>query len=80
MLYLYRFARLPPVLGDGIYAGLSLEAGNMWSSSKEVDSSDLLYSAAITLGLDSFLGPVYLAHGYNDHSGREWYLFVGRTF
>jgi len=34
----------------------------------------------VFLGLDTFLGPVYLASGFDDHGHQAFYLFLGRTF
>jgi hypothetical protein len=36
--------------------------------------------ASVFLGLDTFLGPVYLGSGFDDHGDQEFYLFLGRTF
>jgi NTE family protein len=32
------------------------------------------------LGIDTLLGPVYLATGYEEHGREAFYLFLGRTF
>jgi hypothetical protein len=34
----------------------------------------------VFLGLDTLLGPVYLASGFDEHGDQEFYLFLGRTF
>jgi hypothetical protein len=30
--------------------------------------------------MDTFLGPVYLATGFDEHGNQAFYLFLGRTF
>jgi len=62
------------------YLGLSLEVGNVWQSRSEASFSNTQKDASIFLGLDTFLGPVYLASGFDDHGHQEFYLFLGRTF
>jgi hypothetical protein len=36
--------------------------------------------ASVFLGLDTLLGPVYFATGFDEHGNQAWYLFLGRTF
>jgi len=79
VIYFYRFGRLP-ASGGGMYAGLSLEAGNLWSTSREVKLSDLSHSYSVALGLDTVLGPVYFAYGVNSGGKDSFYFYVGRTF
>ena len=79
LVYLYRIGRLPN-FGGGIYAGLSLEAGNAWENSAAVDLGDLRHSFAIMVGADTLLGPVYLAHGRTTGGKDSFYLYVGRLF
>jgi len=34
----------------------------------------------VFVGMDTFLGPVYLASGFDRHGNQAFYLFLGRTF
>jgi NTE family protein len=79
LVYLYRVGRLPN-FGEGIYAGISLEAGNAWDTADAVDLGDLRHSFAVVLGADTLLGPVYLAHGRTTGGKDSFYLYVGRLF
>ncbi len=79
LIYMYRVGRLPS-FGEGIYAGCSLEAGNLWPSSREVRLSDLRHSFSLVVGADTALGPVYLAQGFTSGGKDSYYLLVGRTF
>jgi len=63
-----------------IYAGLSLEAGNVWQRRSNVSARDLVTAGAMYVGVDSYFGPVYLAYGRAEDRHDAWYLFVGRSF
>ncbi|MBI2212951.1 MAG: patatin-like phospholipase family protein [Acidobacteria bacterium] len=79
-LYLYRAGDLPLGLGDGIYVGGSVEAGNLWETADDVSASDLRYAGSLVLGADTSFGPLYLAAGFGEGGDQALYLFVGRTF
>ncbi len=70
--------------GEGVldlpaYAGVSVEAGNTWLDRKDM-FGDLRMNASLFFGLDTPLGPVYLATGYDEGGDKAFYLFLGRTF
>ncbi len=71
--------------GEGVfdfpaYVGLSVEAGNVWKDRQSIEWSSVRTDGSIFLGLDTIIGPLYLATGY-DQSGKEaFYLYLGRTF
>jgi len=67
------------VLDLPAYAGVSLEAGNTWLDRKDM-FSDLRMNGSVFFGLDTPLGPVYLAAGYDEGGDKAFYLFLGRTF
>ncbi|MGB5131392.1 MAG: patatin-like phospholipase family protein [Steroidobacteraceae bacterium] len=60
------------------YAGVSLEAGNVWERRSDVDFDSARINGAAYLGFDTFLGPVYLAAGLDEHGSRSFYLMLGR--
>ncbi len=81
----------PGYLDVPTYLGMSLEIGNVWSQQEGVSSGVLQRQpgasfanthrdASIFLGMDTFLGPVYLATGFDDKGSQAFYLFLGRTF
>jgi NTE family protein len=63
-----------------IYVGMSLEAGNVWQNMSYAKFTNLHEDASLFLGLDTFLGPLYLGSGFDDHGDQAYYLFLGRTF
>jgi len=62
------------------YIGASLEAGNVWQDRNEASFGSALKDGSLFLGLDTLLGPVYLAVGYDSAGQTAFYLFLGRTF
>jgi NTE family protein len=60
------------------YAGVSLELGNVWERRSDIDVDSARFNGAAFLGLDTFLGPVYLAAGVDEHGSRSFYLLLGR--
>jgi NTE family protein len=63
-----------------VYLGMSLEAGNVWQNMSDARFDNLHEDASLFLGLDTFLGPIYLGSGFDDHGNQAFYLFLGRTF
>ena len=71
--------------GDGpfdfpTYVGVSFEAGNVYEKLGDINWQSSRKDASIFLGIDTLLGPVYLATGYEEHGREAFYLFLGRTF
>jgi NTE family protein len=62
------------------YLGLSLEAGNVWQKRGDASFGNSRRDASLFLGLDTPVGPVYLATGFEQHGSEVFYLFLGRTF
>jgi len=62
------------------YLGASLEAGNVWESRSEATFGNTQKDASVFLGMDTLLGPLYLAMGFDEHGNQAFYLFLGRTF
>lgn len=63
-----------------VYMGASLEKGNVWDSRRDISFSSARTNGSVFVGLDTFLGPVYFATGFDDGGGSAYYLFLGRTF
>ena len=62
------------------YVGVSLESGNVWQSRSDAKFGNTDKNASVFLGLDTFLGPVYVATGFDEHGNQQYYLLLGRTF
>jgi NTE family protein len=75
---LYR--RLNDVQFLPAYAGLTLEAGNVWNFRSDIGFDDLRYSTSLFLGAESPIGPLYFAIGYSDSGDSAIYFYVGHPF
>jgi NTE family protein len=62
------------------YLGVSFEVGNVWSTRSAASLANTQKDASLFLGMDTFLGPLYIASGFDDHGHQAFYLFLGRTF
>jgi NTE family protein len=81
LLYYRQIGRGGPGYFDvPTYLGLSLEAGNVWQSRSAASLSNTRKDASIFLGMDTLLGPLYLATGFDQHGSEAFYLFLGHTF
>jgi len=63
-----------------VYVGTSLEVGNVWTSRHDVSLESARTNGSLFIGLDTLLGPVYFATGFDEGGGSAYYLFLGRTF
>jgi NTE family protein len=63
-----------------VYTGLSLEMGNTWESRSDIDFGSARKDASLFFGMDTFLGPAYLAVGYDNRGRSAFYLSLGRGF
>jgi NTE family protein len=81
-LYYRQIGRGGPNLFDvPTYLGVSFEVGNVYQyCCNQIHFSNMHKDASLFLGMDTILGPVYLAVGYDDKGSRAFYLFLGRTF
>jgi NTE family protein len=77
--YYKRSGKLSGIFGRGTYLAAWLEAGNAWASSREVDLDNLRYASTLTLAVDSFFGPIFLAYGHADGGHDAFYLSIGRS-
>ena len=63
-----------------VFIGTSIEVGNVWTSRHDISLSSARTNGSLFIGLDTLLGPVYLATGFDEGGGSAYYLFLGRTF
>jgi len=60
-----------------VYLGISAEAGNVWQSRSEMSLDSALVSSSIFAGIDTFIGPVFLAAGFAEGGQKNVYLSIG---
>jgi NTE family protein len=70
----------PGSFGVTVYVGASLEAGNVWQDTDDMAIDDLIVAGSIFLGLDTPIGPLYVAYGHAEGGNNSAYLFLGQTF
>jgi NTE family protein len=70
----------PGFLNVPTYAGMSFEVGNVWEERADASWNSALKDASLFLGLDTLIGPLYLAAGFDDGGDTAFYLFMGRPF
>jgi NTE family protein len=63
---------------EGLYAGFSLEAGEVRDPLLPGSPEGLLKSGSLFLALDSFFGPLYFAYGRTTEGFSSYYLFLGK--
>jgi NTE family protein len=81
LLYYRQIGREGPgFLNVATYAGVSLEVGNTWQERKDASFDSTLRDASVYLGLDTLIGPLYLAAGVDNGGETAFYLFLGRPF
>ncbi len=68
----------PPLLGGAIFAGGSLETGNVWQQRNDVSASGLLAAGSVFLAADTWIGPFYFAYGRASGGQSSFYLYLGR--
>lgn len=73
----YRLSKLPGLLGSGIYAGATLETGNVWNQSGDIKASGLIWAGSIYGVADTILGPLYLGWGLAEEGRSTFFLSLG---
>ncbi|MBK7643453.1 MAG: patatin-like phospholipase family protein [Planctomycetes bacterium] len=80
-VYLYPFAerglQRKPV---SWYAGVSLEAGNIFDRLSDVRAGELRLGGSLFLGVDTLAGPLYLGLGSTESAGTNLFFVLGRQF
>lgn len=77
IIYSYRILDLFPLLGKGLYAGVSLESGNAWPARDDVDVADIVTAGSFFIALDSRLGPAYIGYGLAERGVSAAYFSLG---
>ena len=64
------------------YAGFSLEYGNVYEDRDDISLApdEALLAGSVFVGMDTVLGPVYLAYGHAEQGNDSIYLYLGRLF
>jgi len=60
-----------------VYLGVSAETGNVWQTRAAISFDSLLFSSSVFAGIDTVIGPIYLAAGFAEDGQTNFYLFIG---
>ena len=63
-----------------LYAGASIEAGNVFRELDDISVGRMIPAASVYIGADTALGPVFLGTGLAEGGNAAAYLFVGQSF
>ena len=63
-------------LGD-IWAGTSVEYGNIWENRDDIDLGDGLLAGSLFLAAKTVLGPFYFGYGYAEGGANTFYIYLG---
>ena len=80
VIYFRELGKIPSTLNIPIYAGFSLEAGNVWNNKDDIRADSMLTSGSVLLAMDTPLGSLYLARGFAQGGRSRGYIFLGRSF
>jgi NTE family protein len=80
LVYYYQSNSDESLFSMPIYLGASLELGNVWQTTREIDAGDAITAGSLLAGMDTFLGPLYIALGGTDAGDKALYFFLGQGF
>ncbi|GHA76719.1 OMP85 family outer membrane protein [Formosimonas limnophila] len=76
----YRYRTKWSLLGNSLYLGASLEAGNTWDSHHDIKAGSLRYSGSVFGALNTPIGPAQIGVGLSAKGNARFYFSLGRTF
>lgn len=80
LIYYRKIADVSPAVGRGIYAGFSLEAGEVAADVGDFKLDDAVYGGSVFLGADTFMGLLHLGVGLAEGGEAAVYLQIGPVF
>ncbi len=80
LIYMYRLDNASSAFTIPLFAGGSLEIGGAWNDYDDIDFDSLIPAGSLFLGVDTPLGPFYLAGGLAEGGNASMYMLLGRLF
>lgn len=79
--YIYRVADNDfGALRAPLYLGGSLEQGGVWDKGEDISMESSFTAGSVYVGVESFLGPIFLGYGMAEGGNNMFYLQLGTTF
>ncbi|MGL5974088.1 MAG: patatin-like phospholipase family protein, partial [Aeromonas sobria] len=79
--YIYRVADNDfGALKVPLYLGGSLEQGGVWNKGEDISLESSFTAGSVYVGVESFLGPIFLGYGMAEGGNDVFYLQLGSTF
>lgn len=73
----YRVAKLPSLVGSGLFAGATVETGNVWNRTQDIGPSSLIWAGSLYGAAETIIGPVYLGWGFAEEGQHTFYFSLG---
>ena len=80
LVYRYQLGKLPPTLGNGLFAVARVDAGNAWFNASDARLKNLDHGILLGLGADTIVGTCHLAVGKAESTTVRFYFTIGNTF
>lgn len=65
------------IFSQPLYFGGSIETGNVWASRDDIGVDSLIWSGSVFVGMESFLGPIFVGYGRAETGDSAVYLNFG---
>ena len=75
----YRLNESSGAFIHNLYAGVSLEVGNVWNTRRAVTLSGVPTAGSVFVTVDSLVGPLYLAYGHSSGGFSAFYFYLNRS-
>ena len=76
--YYQRIGNSSNSLGRNVYGGFSTELGRVSQNFQTLAKNDMKYSIGLFVGMDTFLGPLYIGYGRPRERRHIFYFFLGQ--
>ncbi len=63
-----------------LYTGGSLELGNVWQDRDDIALDNTNFGGSVYVGVDTLIGPLYLAYGIAEDDNQSFYFLLGKLF
>lgn len=80
LIYYRKIAELSPSVGRGVYAGFSLEGGEVAPDVGDLRFRDVVFGGSAFIGADTVIGPIHFGIGMAEAGEAAVYLHLGPVF